>query len=77
MRDNERSAEGIEGWLLRNTDGELYFRIYNKEDKRCYKDYKIRVCDLKIRIIDNFCSITEESTKDYSGYICYPEQRIK
>jgi hypothetical protein len=68
----ETPAHKVKGFLLRGIDGELFFRIYDKDDRRKYKDYEIRHYDLEVEIVDNYSSIfEEETTEGFDGYISY------
>lgn len=50
-----------EGYLIwAHADNTFVFRIYS-EDKKIFKDYDIKVDDLKIKIIDNYTCFKEES----------------
>jgi len=51
----ERPAKGTVGFLMTpsyNSDGLLYFRVYDKKDKRKFKDYEIRATDIEVQIVD-------------------------
>ena len=73
MKENERSANKVRGYLLATLDGEFVFRIYTS-DRKAFKDYQIRHQDLEIEIVDNYSSIYDGESEDYNGYIDYPSR---
>ncbi|MEE9214830.1 MAG: hypothetical protein V3U54_08570 [Thermodesulfobacteriota bacterium] len=59
----ERPAKGTVGFLMTpsyNTDGKLYFRVYNK-DARKYIDYEVNATDIEVKILDDSVAFKGES----------------
>ena len=78
MKENERSAQGVEGFLLRTIDGGLIFRIYDPDNKRVFKDYEVSHHDLRIKIMDDYSSFYEKERENgLDGYIDYPSKLFK
>lgn len=75
MKENERSANKVRGYLLYSpVENGFIFRVYTDTNRREFKDYKIRHQDLEIEIVDNYSSFYDEKTKDCDGYIDYPSK---
>lgn len=74
MKENERSANKVRGYLLVTLDGEIVFRVYTSADRKEFKDYQIRHQDLEVEIIDDYSSFYDEPSDDYDGYIDYPSR---
>lgn len=53
----EKKAKGKKGVLIRQLDGEIVFRIYNKD--KSFKDYEIWHNDLEVEITDDMASFWE------------------
>lgn len=45
-----KSADGVEGCLIRSFDGRYYFRVYDAEHN--FVDYELRHSDLSVTIND-------------------------
>ncbi len=75
MKENERSAQGVRGMLIRTLDPDnpLIFRIYS-EDRKSYKEYVIAHHDLTVTVDDNYSSFYEGGVDGYSGKIDYPSR---
>lgn len=69
----ETPAHKVRGFLIRDcNNGELLFRVYDKDNRRKFKDYEIRHHDLEIEIIDNYSSIFDGGTAEgLDGYVDY------
>jgi len=69
----EKSAKGVRGFILWNPINEQYFfRVYNPENRREYKDYKLQIEDLEIEIIAGGASLYESklgNTLDWSSKV--------
>ncbi len=72
-KPNEKSAQGVTGYLIRLLDGELYFRVY-APDRSSFKDYKINHHDLQVQITDDYSSFYDDKNEDADGYIDYPSR---
>jgi len=60
-----QSATDLEGILIRDIDGNYYFRVYEDGE---FTDYKIYHHDLKIKILDNDAVIYKNNDENYIDY---------
>jgi hypothetical protein len=67
--------KGNKGFLIRDLNGEMGFRIYDDNDKAKFSDYEIRHYDLKI-IIDDQDAYFYKSEGDGDGFIDYSPQTL-
>lgn len=64
----EKPAKGVRGFLLYNPfDDRHFFRIYDKENKRKFKDYAISIEDLEIEILASGASLMEYQPDEQPG----------
>lgn len=77
MEQDERPARGQRGFLLRSTDGDLFFRIYDSKDKREFRDYKINHSDLAIVIVDDYSAFYEKPCADWDGTLDYKSRVLR
>ena len=73
-RLNEVSAKGIRGYLLYSPIGNRYFfRVYDKDNPKEFKDYKITAEDIHIELLSDFNSLVEyddgSRSLDYSSKV--------
>lgn len=65
MKFKEQSAKGVVGFLLYTPfDKSHFFRVYNKKDKRKFKDYRITAEDIEIKLMSDFNSLIEFDSGD-------------
>ena len=66
----EKPARGVSGFLIHNSlNNTHFFRIYNPKNKREYKDYELRIEDLKIEIaIDESAALFEGEDRNWIGW---------
>ena len=57
------NANGTEGYLLRDLEGDLFFRVYDTGTPQRFSDYRIDCYDMKIRIIDPHL-VLDDKTKN-------------
>lgn len=61
----EKSAKGVVGFLLYSPYHKShFFRVYNKKDKRKFKDYKITAEDIEVKLMSPFNSLIELDNGD-------------
>lgn len=77
----EKPAKGVKGFLLYNPFTDHYwFRVYNPENKREYKDYKLSIEDLEIEILAGGASLYESEEGNRiswaSEYLHHDGQRV-
>jgi hypothetical protein len=70
----EISAKDVKGFLLYSPFHKShFFRVYNKKDKRKFKDYKITAEDIEIKLLSKFNALIEfeggENILDYSSEV--------
>lgn len=65
-----KPAKGVRGFVLYcPITHRYYFRVYDLEDKSCFKDYDLMAEDIEVEIIDDHLEFYEEGDKkrlDYS-----------
>ena len=65
MKSREQSAKGVVGFLLYSPlDKCHFFRVYNKKDKRKFKDYRITAEDIEVKLMSDFNSLIEFDSGD-------------
>ena len=60
-----QSAMNLEGILIRDIDGNYYFRVYEGGE---FTDYKICHHDLKIKVLDDDAVIYKNNDENYIDY---------
>lgn len=62
------SPFSADGTVAEPGKGEFIFRVYDKTNKKIFKDYEIRHCDLEVEIIGKYASLYESEEVNYIDY---------
>lgn len=64
-----KPAKGTKGFLLYNPITHRYFfRVYDLEDKSCFKDYKVLAEDIEVEIVDDHLEFYENEGNNCLDY---------
>lgn len=59
-------ALGVKGFIIRGTDGEMYFRVYNEHKN--FVDYEITNYDFEVVIIDKDAALLTTRAGNFLDY---------
>lgn len=72
----EISAKGIRGFLLYNPISKNhFFRVYDRQDKRKFKDYQITAEDIEVELLSDFNSLIE-SDGGFTNILDYSSEAL-